>query len=86
MNSSIQGSENQRPSINTQIETPNDSEGGLTEPLRVRVTSDSETDLNRIEAYFRGQGFKHANRSHIIRIALNSYVNNVQVNHPEIFE
>lgn len=78
--------ENMRPSLSAQIENPTDLPSALTEAVRVRLSREMETDLNKIEAYFRGRGFRHATRSHLIRIALDNFVENVQGSNPEIFE
>lgn len=56
----------------------------LTVPLRVRVTDGTETALDRAEAFFQGQGFKHVTRSYLVRVALQHLVEDLYAEHPEI--
>jgi hypothetical protein len=79
-------SENIKLSISERIENPSESDNALTEPVRVRISDEAEKDLNKIEAYYRGRGFRHATRSHLVRIALEDFVETIQKSNPEIFE
>lgn len=48
--------------------------GAMAEPLRVRVSSSTLADLNRIEAMARGAGMRDVNRSSLVRAALEDYI------------
>jgi hypothetical protein len=78
--------EDMQSSLSERIESLPDSDFALTEPVRVRISSDAETELNKIEAHFRGRGFRHVTRSHLVRIALQDFVEDIHTSNPEIFE
>lgn len=63
-----------------------ESEEALTLPMNVRVAKETLHDMNRIEAYFRGRGYRHVNRSHIMRVAFERLIQETLQEHPEIKE
>jgi len=69
--------------LSEQIQAAADADT-FTVPLRVRVTDEAVTDLNRIEAFFQGQGLKHVTRSYLVRFALQHLVDDLYAEHPEI--
>ena len=52
-------------------------------PLSVRVPQQTITELNALEAFLQGHGFRDANRSALIRAALTSYLDGVRSEAPE---
>lgn len=58
--------------------------GPHTEPLRVRVDADLRMNLDRIEAFLRGHGYRDVSRSDLIRVALSSFVDGVLEAVPEV--
>jgi len=62
------------------------SSAQLTAPLRARVTDEALEGLNRMEAFFAGQGYRQVNRSHLVRIAVDRFVRDITEEHPEIRE
>jgi predicted transcriptional regulator len=53
---------------------PETSNNSFSETTRVRLNEDLVEQLNRIEAYARGLGYRHATRSSLIRNALSAYL------------
>lgn len=58
-------------------------EEDLDAPLRVRVSKQTIADLNALEAFLQGHGFREATRSALIRAALSSYLDGVRSEAPE---
>lgn len=71
-------------SLTEEIIAENSSGSAMEVPLRLRVTKATEQQLNRAEAYFQGNGWRHVTRSHIIRLAIERTLADVIKEHPEI--
>lgn len=52
-------------------------------PLSVRVSQTTIDELNALEAYLQGLGFREASRSALIREALTTYLDGVRSEAPE---
>jgi hypothetical protein len=70
--------------LSEQVQVTSEKDEALTVPLRVRVSDATEIDLNRVEAYFRGMGYKNVNRSHLIRTAIKHLIQGLYDEHPEM--
>ena len=62
------------------------SPGQLDEAIRVRTNEGSLAELDRLEAFFQGQGYRHVKRSHLVRIAIDRLICDMITEHPEIQE
>jgi hypothetical protein len=62
---------------------PNPS-GPLSEPMRFRIETDLRKEVDRIEAYARGIGYRDISRSDIIRVAIASFVDGFRNAVPDI--
>lgn len=51
--------------------------------LQVRVDKRTLSELDALEAFLKGHGFREANRSALIRAALTSYLEGVRTEAPE---
>lgn len=51
--------------------------------LQVRVDKQTVAELDSLEAFLKGHGFREANRSALIRAALTSYLEGVRTETPE---
>lgn len=58
--------------------------GPHTEPLNVRVDADLRMNLDRIEAFLRGAGYRDVSRSDLVRAALSSFVAGVLEAVPDV--
>ncbi len=58
--------------------------GPLEEPMRFRIESDLRKEIDRIEAFARGAGYRGVTRSDIIRVALQSFVDGFREAVPEV--
>ena len=58
--------------------------GPLEEPMRFRIESDLRKEIDRIEAFARGAGYRDVTRSDIIRVALQSFVEGFRESVPEV--
>ena len=74
----------ERPSLEAQIQAASQASEGLSAMLRVRVSPAVEVDLGRIEAFFQGGGWRHVNRSHLVRVALKHLIDDLYEEHPAI--
>jgi len=86
MNANSFETNNTSASLVARIEMAPEPTTQLEDPLRVRVSSEMEADLSALEAHFRGKGFRHATRSHLVRLALTDYLENAQEIVPEAFK
>lgn len=59
------------------------SSSDLEVPLRVRVSETTLDELNALEAFLRGHGFRDASRSALVRAAISSYLDGVRGEVPE---
>ena len=55
----------------------------LNVPLRVRVDPEMLKELDALEAFLRGHGFRDASRSSLVRAAVTSYLDGVRAEAPE---
>lgn len=60
--------------------------GPLEEPIRFRIERDLRQEIDRIEAFARGAGYRDVTRSDIIRVALQSFVEGFRNSVPEVGE
>lgn len=58
----------------------------LEAPLRVRVSQETIAELDALEAFLKGHGFRSASRSYLVRAALDSYLDGVRAEVPEALE
>lgn len=59
------------------------STGDLDTHLQVRVDKQTVNELNALEAFLQGHGFREVNRSAIVRAALTGYLDGVRSEAPE---
>lgn len=59
-------------------------EGPLEEPIRFRIETDLRREIDRIEAFARGAGYRDVTRSDIIRVALQSFVEGFRESVPRV--
>jgi hypothetical protein len=59
------------------------SKKDLTVPLRLRVDPEMLSELDALEAFLRGHGFRDASRSSLVRAAVSSYLDGVRAEIPE---
>lgn len=58
--------------------------GPLEEPIRFRIERDLRQEIDRIEAFARGAGYRDVTRSDIIRVALQSFVEGFRESVPAV--
>jgi hypothetical protein len=56
----------------------------LGEIVKVRIDADLRRDLDRIEAYARGAGYRDFSRSDLVRTAIAEFVDGVKESLPEV--
>ena len=56
----------------------------LAVPLRVRVSDSTVHDLDLLEAFFQGKGYRYSRRSFLVRVAIDRFIREVMSEHPEI--
>lgn len=60
--------------------------GPLEEPIRFRIERDLRQEIDRIEAFARGAGYRDVTRSDIIRVAVQSFVEGFRESVPAVAE
>lgn len=70
-------------SLLTALGTNRKSKDDLKSPLNVRVDEETLAELNALEAFLQGHGFREASRSTIVRAAIDSYLDGVRSEIPE---
>ncbi|MDB5180781.1 MAG: hypothetical protein JWO54_558 [Candidatus Saccharibacteria bacterium] len=73
-------------SVDLLVTRKNVSDVNLEVPLRFRAKSETVDDLDRAEAFFQGQGYRHVSRSHLVRVAIDFLMQTLDEEHPEIGE
>ncbi|WP_435740136.1 ribbon-helix-helix domain-containing protein [Clavibacter nebraskensis] len=60
--------------------------GALAVPVRFRLDEPLLTEIDRIEAFARGAGYRDVSRSDIIRVALQSFVDGFRTKEPDVLD